>query len=59
MLLKKEPRKGMLGMERRRAVRLVRGDWDRRLRRVVVVMLVVAVVAVVGKRRIDRAVRLV
>ena len=45
----------MLGMERRRKVRLVRGGWDRRLRRAVVVLVVV----VVGKRRIDRAVRLV
>ena len=44
----------MLGMERRRKVRLVRGGWDRRLRRVVVVLVVV-----LGKRRIDRAVRLV
>ena len=44
----------MLGMERRRAVRLVRGGWDRRLRRVVVVLVVSG-----GKRRIDRAVRLV
>ena len=43
----------MLGMERRRVVRLARGGWDRRLRRVVVVLVVV------GKRRIDRAVRLV
>ena len=47
LLLKREPRKGMLGMERRRAVRL---------RRVVVV---VVVVVGVGKRRIQRAVRLV
>ena len=44
----------MLGMERRRAVRLVRGVWHRRLRRGVVVLVVGG-----GKRRIDRAVRLV
>ena len=44
----------MLGMERRRAVRLVRGVWHRRLRRGVVVLVVGG-----GKRRIDRAVRFV